>query len=97
MRAQYNQAVRTYEKELVSHGRVLRKMFRRNHGASAQRHLDKYITQLANDASARSNHDRRTYCRTATALFADVLASRASFDQLTEKLIQEAALPIQTR
>ena len=73
-------------------------MFRRNHGASAQKKLDVYITQLANDASARSNYDRLTYCRTATNLFDDVLASKSGgFDQLTKKLIQEAALPIPSR
>lgn len=96
MRSQYNQAVRTYEKELVGHGKVLRKMFHRAHGASAQRRLDKYITQLANDASARSNRDRSTYCRTAASLFDDVLSASAGggFDRLTQRLIQEAAVPI---
>lgn len=98
LRPQYNHAIRKFEKELVGHGKVLRKIFRRNHGASAQRRLDKYITQLANDASARSNYDRLSYCRTAASLFADVLASSSSgFDQLTKKLIQEAAVPIKTR
>lgn len=98
LRPQYNRAVRTFEKELVGHGKVLRRMFRRSHGAAAQRHLDKYITRLANEASARSNYDRATYCRTAASLFGDVLASRSGgFDQMTQKLIQEAAVPIQTR
>ncbi len=98
LRPQYNRAVKTYRKDLVRHGKVLRKMFRRDHGASAQRRLDKYITQLANDASARSNGDRASYCRTATALFAEVLASGPNgFDSITQQLIQEAALPIQTR
>ena len=98
LRPQYNTAIRTFEKDLVRHGKVLRKMFRRDHGASAQRRLDKYITRLANDASARSNHDRASYCQTATALFSDVLASGPSgFDQITKQLIQQAALPIQTR
>lgn len=98
LRPQYNKAVRTFEKELVRHGKVLRTMFRRDHGASAQRQLDRYITQLANEASARSNYDRVTYCRTASLLFSDVLAPRSGgFDQMTQKLIQEAAVPIQTR
>ena len=98
LRPQYNKAIRTFEKDLVRHGKVLRKMFRRSHGASAQRRLDKYITQLANNASARSNYDRATYCRTAASLFDDVLAAQAGgFDQLTRKLIQDAAVPIQTR
>jgi hypothetical protein len=99
LRPQYNQAIRTYEKELVRHGKVLRTMFRRDHGASAQRQLDRYITRLANDASSRSNYDRITYCRTASTLFSNVLASRSGggFDQLTQKLIQEAALPIPSR
>ncbi|MFT5180376.1 MAG: hypothetical protein ACI8S3_000249 [Alphaproteobacteria bacterium] len=98
LRPRYNKAMRTFQNELVGHGKVLRSIFRRNHGASAQRQLDKYITQLANDASARSNYDRISYCRTATALFDDVLASSSGgFDQLTKKLIQEAALPIPSR
>ena len=98
LRSQYNTAVRAFEKDLVRHGKILRKIFRRDHGSSAQRRLDKYITQLANDASARSNIDRATYCRTATSLFSNVLASGpGGFDQMTQQLIQEAALPIQTR
>lgn len=98
LRPRYNKAMRTFEKELVGHGKVLRAIFRRSHGASAQRQLDKYITQLANDASGRSNYDRITYCRTAASLFDDVLASPSGgFDQLTKKLIQEAALPIPSR
>jgi len=99
MRPQYNKAVRTYEKELVRHGKALRDMFKRDYGASAQRKLDKYITQLANDASARSNRDRAAYCRSASLLFGDVMAARTNggFDRLTEKLVQEAALPIQSR
>ncbi len=98
LRPQYNTAIRTFETELVRHGQVLRKMFRRNHGAGGQRQLDKYITRLANDASARSNRDRLGFCRTAASLFDNVLASRSGgFDQLTKRLIQEAALPIQAR
>ena len=98
LRPRYNEAIRTFEKELIGHGKLLRAMFRRNHGASAQKKLDVYITQLANDASARSNYDRLTYCPTATNLFDDVLASKSGgFDQLTKKLIQEAALPIPSR
>ena len=98
MRQQYNAAIRAYQKDLVRHGKVLRSMFRRDHGASAQRRLDKYITQLANDASARSNDDRATYCQTAESLFDNVLAARSGgFDRLTEQLILEAALPINAR
>jgi len=98
MRPQYNKVVRAFEKDLVRHGKALRQMFQRNHGASAQRRLDQYITQLANDASARSNYDRAAYCRSAGVLFSDVLAVRSGgFDQLTQKLVQEAALPIQSR
>ncbi|NKB48921.1 MAG: hypothetical protein GKS02_06100 [Alphaproteobacteria bacterium] len=98
LRPSYNRAMRTFQTELVGHGKVLRSVFRRNHGASAQRHLDKYITALANDASSRSNFDRISYCQTAATLFDDVLSSpSAGFDQMTKKLIQEAALPIQSR
>lgn len=97
LRPRYNTAMRTFQNELVGHGKVLRSIFKRNHGASAQRQMDKYITQLANDASARSNYDRRTYCQTAASLFDDVLASSGGFDQMTKKLIQEAALPIKSR
>lgn len=98
LRPRYNSAMRTFQNELIGHGKVLRSIFNRNHGASSQRQLDKYITQLANDASARSNYDRRTYCQTAVTLFDDVLSSSSGgFDQMTKKLIQEAALPIKSR
>ena len=98
LRPQYNRAVRAFERELVHHGQVLRTMFKRSYGGGAQRQLDKYITRLANDASARSNRNRVAFCRTAASLFENVLASRSGgFDQLTERLIQEAALPIQAR
>lgn len=98
LRPRYNKAMRTFQNQLVGHGKVLRSIFRRDYGASAQRRLDKYITQLANDASSRSNYDRIAYCRTAMELFDDVLASPSGgFDQLTRKLIQEASLPIPSR
>ena len=40
MRNKYNTVVVRYQGELVSHARVLKKMFRRDHGPSAQKALD---------------------------------------------------------
>lgn len=73
MRNSYNTVVVRYQTELVSYGRVLRKMFRRDHGASAQRELDGFVTQLANDASIRSVRQRQEFCGNARTVFSKLI------------------------
>jgi len=73
MRNSYNAVVVRYQGELVSHGRVLKKMFRRDHGARAQRELDGFVTQLANDASIRSARQRQEFCGNARAVFSKLI------------------------
>lgn len=73
MRNSYNTMVVRYQGELVAHGRVLKAMFRRDHGNSAQKELDGFVTQLANDASIRSIKQRQAFCVNAGAVFTDLI------------------------
>lgn len=91
LRSQYNAVVIEFESELVSHGKVLRSMFRRQHGAGGQKALDRFITQLANDASMRSNRARSGYCESAKRSFSDVLSRRVRLVDSGVRAIQEAA------
>ena len=78
MRQNYNLMVTKFEDELVAHGRVLRQMFRRDHGRSAQKALDGFVTQLANDASIRSTQARQEFCVNADQVFTSVLTGQES-------------------
>lgn len=93
MKPRYNLVVTRHRSALIGHGRVLRDMYRRAYGGGGQSHLDRYITRLANQASARSNIDRIGYCETAANLFDDALADDNSFDQFSARIVQEALLP----
>lgn len=91
LRSQYNAVVAEFQTELVSHGRVLRSMFTRTHGAGGQKALDRFITQLANDASIRSNRARSAYCDSAKRTFKDVLSRRVQLVDSGVRAVQEAA------
>lgn len=91
LRGQYNAVVTEFRTELVGHGRVLRSMFNRQHGAGGQKALDRFVTKLANDASIRSNHARSAYCANARRSFADVLSRRVRLVDTGVHAVQEAA------
>ncbi|MEP4379037.1 MAG: hypothetical protein ABJ215_00040 [Alphaproteobacteria bacterium] len=91
LRNQYNAVVAEFETELVSHGRVLRSMFTRTHGAGGQLALDRFVTKLANDASSRSNRARHAYCASAKRSFAEVLSRRVRLVDSGVRIVQEAA------
>lgn len=74
MRQNYNSMISHFKQELVEHGRVLRRMFRRDHGGGAQKALDGFITQLANDASIRSSRARGEFCVNADQMFSALLS-----------------------
>jgi hypothetical protein len=77
-KARYNLVVSKFEPELVRHGSALRRLFERNYGPQAGRHLNRFVTALANDASFRSLAGANEYCGRATALFDLLLAMTPS-------------------
>ena len=92
MRSRYNTVVVRYQGELVSHARVLKKMFRRDHGARAQSELDGFVTQLANDASIRSIRERQTFCTNATKMFTTILAGEKTLAATGLRTVEEAVV-----
>ena len=68
MTAQYNAFVTRYRTDLRQNAKILKALFRREHGAAAQRMLDNYITGLANQASLESMGDDN-FCAKALARF----------------------------
>jgi len=92
MRNRYNNVVVRYQGELVSHAQVLKKMFRRDHGARAQVELDEFVTQLANDASIRSIRERQSFCASASEMFSAILASGNSLASTGLRTVQEAVV-----
>jgi len=81
-----------YQGELVSHARVLKKMFRRDHGARAQSELDGFVTQLANDASIRSIRERQTFCTNATKMFSSILSGENTLAATGLRTVEEAVV-----
>lgn len=92
MRNRYNTVVVRYQGELVTHGRVLKKMFRRDHGQSAQRELDGFVTQLANDASIRSIRGRETFCVNAQAMFSMILTGESTLAVAGMRTVEGAVI-----
>ena len=89
MRGNYNRMMVKFRDELVSHGRVLRQMFRRDHGRSAQKALDGFITQLANDASIRSTRARQEFCVSAGQTFTRVLSGEGSLAETGLRTVED--------
>ena len=69
----YNAVVTRYRAELVANGEVLRGMFDRVYGASADDELNRYITVLANWSSSRSVQQGDAFCASAADLYDAVL------------------------
>jgi hypothetical protein len=70
--AQYNSFVRTFGKQLVDNARVLQAQFKRNYPKDHQTRFDRFITQLANDASVKSLN-APDFCEEAPHLFDAVM------------------------
>ncbi len=68
-RPEYNSFARKFQNTLVDHGHALKQLFRTNHGVSAEKALNAYITALANRASQRSVSKRSLYCERALRTF----------------------------
>lgn len=78
-RDSYNYFVRTGADNLARHGRALKAYFSRHYGDGGEYQLNKFVTQMANQASRISlNQPDSTYCREAAQLFSDVRSSSAS-------------------
>lgn len=66
MRSHYNAFVVRFRAELRDNARVLKALFRREHGAQAQRRFDAFMTGLANKASLDGMGDAK-FCTKAGA------------------------------
>ena len=77
-RASYNEFMINYRPVLQKHGREIRREFQRRHGKAGGRHLNRFITRLANEASSWNNADQEGFCGNANAVF-----QRMSEERLT--------------
>lgn len=68
-RSYYNDFVRMHRPRLQHFGKAIKVEFRRRYGPNGSKELNRFITHLANEASARSNADRETFCSEAMTLF----------------------------
>jgi menaquinone-dependent protoporphyrinogen IX oxidase len=70
----YNRFVKKYQTTLSSGGKAIKKYFHRIYGKNAESHLNKFITNLANQASKGSiNGDDITYCDQTKDVFKKLL------------------------
>lgn len=70
----YNSFATKFGSELVRHGRQLRNYFARTYGGRANSELNRFVTELANEASTRSVLVAGSYCADAMAKFSEVMA-----------------------
>lgn len=68
-RSYYNDFVIRHRPRLQHYGKAIRLEFRRRYGRNAPTELNRFITHLANQASAQSNADRDAFCSEAMMLF----------------------------
>ena len=69
-RAAYNDFAHRFQRTLITEGKALKRRFRHDHGARAEKKLNAYVTALANRASQRSIEARDSFCRDAGQIFA---------------------------
>jgi hypothetical protein len=69
-------------RRLQKYGKAIRAEFRRRYGPNGSKRLNRFITRLANEASARSNADREAFCADASAVFAQAKAPGMTVSQM---------------
>ncbi len=74
--AQYNAFVVKFRDDLMTHGHTLKSLFKRVHGANAERRLATFVTKLANDASQRSR-EAVNFCMEAYTFLDQAMTSVA--------------------
>lgn len=80
--SQYNAFVVKFRDDLVTHGSTLKSLFKRVHGANAERRLATFVTRLANDASQRSR-EAANFCMDAYTFLEQAMSSASlGFEQL---------------
>lgn len=73
-RSRYNSFAKKFRAELVANGKALRQYFRRVHGKRGDTETSRFVTRLANEASAQSLvNGTEAYCASASSLFSQVL------------------------
>lgn len=73
-RSYYNDFVIKYRARLQHFGKAIRVEFRRRYGQYGSKKLDRFVTHVANKASARSNANRATFCSEALTFFQQTAA-----------------------
>ena len=81
-RSDYNAFVLNYQPTIKKYGRVIRGEFKRRYGSSGRRQLNKYVTKLANEASARSSTDRDAFCAAADSMFRESASRKTDLARL---------------
>jgi len=100
-RADYNAFVINHRSSLKKYGTAIRQEFKRRYGKSGPRRLNRFVTRLANEASASSNADRDQFCADASTLFQKTAQSRVDLAHLAlhydgTQLASAACSPLQT-
>jgi hypothetical protein len=70
----YNDFVIKHRSRRQHYGKAIRGEFRRRYGRNGSTELNRFVTHLANEASARSNADQNAFCADALTLFEQAVA-----------------------
>lgn len=77
-REDYNAFAVQFRDTLVQNGKQMKAYFSRRYGGSGRYELDRFITALANEASAIGMNSGPGYCDDARALFKEVLSLQSA-------------------
>jgi len=69
----YNAFVTRFQPELAAEGKTLKAFFKREYGSGSTKHLDDFVTRLANESSLDAMKQLRAFCKDSDALFKALL------------------------
>ena len=90
-RADYNAFITRFRPVLADHSDVMTGYFRRVFGKRSPHEINAYVTRLANEASALSIADRKSYCRASFTAMTELLSVPAG--GLHDALVRIAMQP----
>ncbi len=87
----YNNFVKRFSSQLVYNNSILKKYFDRSYNKNSESHLNKFITNLANESSKQSlSVSLKQFCKESNGIFKQALSTKPS------KIKELAANPLFT-
>ncbi len=85
----YNKFVTANQTQISSHGQILKSYFSRVYGGSGEKHLNDFITEVANAWSKQHMANMSGYCKATWELMWNLERHPAKLPELAQKVVQQ--------